>query len=119
MAEPSIYMPILAPGEFLGIFVVSTLVLVLGVGYAALVTLSKMGYLSKKWLPVSYIFWIMQGYSLYDLSVRIHSSPFTFKVLMVAMLAYLFAPHLYFYLVEQAEKRYGQVEQTGSKKEEL
>ncbi len=112
--ETVISLPVIAPGEFLGIFVVSTMVLILGVGYAALVTFSKMGYLSKKWLPVSYIFWIMQGYSLYDLSVRIHSSPFTFKVLMVAMVAYLFAPHLYFYLVEQAEKRYDQAEETGN-----
>jgi len=111
-----INMPVIAPDEFLGIFVVSTMVLVLGVAYAALVTLAKMGYLSKKWLPVSYVFWMMQGYSLYDLSVRIHSSAFTSKVLMVAMVAYLFAPHLYFYLVEQAEKRYDQAE---IKKEEL
>lgn len=108
--ETVISMPAIAPGEFLGIFVVATGVLVLGVAYAALVTLSKMGYLSKKWLPISYVFWIMQGYSLYDLSVRIHSSDFTFKVLMVAMIAYLFAPHLYFYLVEEAEKRYDQAE---------
>ena len=114
--ETMISMPTIAPGEFLGIFVVSTMVLVLGVGYAALVTFSKMGYIAKKWLPVSYLFWIMQGYSLYDLSVRIHSSPFTSKVLMVAMVAYLFAPHLYFYLVEQAERRYDQAE---ANKEEL
>ena len=112
--DTMISMPTIAPGEFLGIFVVSTLVLLLGVAYAALVTLSKMGYLSKKWLPVSYVFWIMQGYSLYDLSVRIHSSDFTLKVLMVAMMAYLFAPHMYFYLVEQAEKRYDQAEETGN-----
>lgn len=109
--EPVITMPVLAPNEFLGIFIVSTMVLVLGVAYAALVTLSKMGYLAKKWLSISYVFWVMQGYSLYDLSVRIHSSPFTFKVLMIAMIAYLFAPHLYFYLVEQAEKRYNQVKE--------
>ncbi len=109
--EPIISMPIIAPDEFLAIFVVSTLVLVLGVGYAALITLSKMGYLSKKWIPFSYVFWILQTYSLYDLSVRIHSSPFTFKVLMIAMVAYLFAPHVYFYLVEQAEKRYSKADE--------
>ena len=89
--------------------------LLFGVAYAALVTLSKMGYLHRRWLYVSYLFWIMQGYSLYDLSVRIHGSDFTLKVLTVAMVAYLFAPHLYFYLVEQSERRY---EQTQTKKEE-
>ncbi len=109
-----ISMPPIAANEFLGIFVVSTLVLVLGVGYAALITLSKMGFLSKKWIPFSYLFWILQTYSLYDLSARIHSSPFTFKVLMVAMMAYLFAPHVYFYLVEQAEKRYSKADESRS-----
>jgi len=101
-----IYMPQLAPHEFLGIFVVATLVLVFGVGYAAAITLSKMGFISKKWQPLGYIFWILQVYSLYDLSVRIQSNPFTTKVLAVAMIIYLFAPHLYFYLVEESEKRY-------------
>ncbi len=105
--EPVITMPQIAPDEFLKIFVVATLVLVFGVGYAALLTLAKMGVVSKKFTPLSYLFWILQVYSLYDLSVLIHSSPFTAKVLAVAMVAYLFAPHLYFYLIEQSERRYG------------
>jgi len=101
-----IYMPQLAPGDFLGIFIVATLVLVFGVGYAALITLSKMGFVPKKWQPFGYLFWVLQAYSLYDLSVRIHSNPFTIKVLAVAMIIYFFAPHLYFYLIEESEKRY-------------
>ncbi len=104
--ESVIYMPQLAPDEFLGIFIVATLVLVFGVGYAALITLSKMGFVPQNWQPFGYIFWILQAYSLYDLSVRIQSNPFTAKVLMVAMIIYLFAPHLYFYLIEESEKRY-------------
>jgi type III secretory pathway component EscS len=104
--ESVIYMPQLAPHEFLGIFIVATLVLVFGVGYAALITLSKMGFVPRKWQPLGYIFWILQAYSLYDLSVRIQSNPFTAKVLAVAMIIYLFAPHLYFYLIEESEKRY-------------
>jgi len=108
--ESVIYMPQLAPGDFLGIFVVATLVLVFGVGYAALITLSKMGFVPRKWQPFGYLFWILQAYSLYDLSVRIHSNPFTFKVLAVAMIVYLFAPHLYFYLIEETEKRYDTAE---------
>ncbi len=105
-----INMPQLAPGDFLGIFVAATLVLLLGVGYAALITLSKMEFIPRKWQPFGYLFWIAQAYALYDLSVRIHSNPFTIKVLAVAMIIYLFAPHLYFYLVDESEKRYEQTD---------
>jgi len=96
----------IAPSEFLPIFVVSTLVLVFGVGYAAIITLSKMGYFNKKWQPLGYIFWALQTYCLYEMSILIHSSHFTTKVLMVTMIAYLFIPHLYFYLIDEADKRY-------------
>jgi len=91
---------------FLPIFLVSTLVLVFGVGYAAIITLSKMGYFSKRWMPLGYIFWALQTYCLYDLSVMIQSELFTTKALMVTMIAYLFVPHLYFRLIEDAEDRY-------------
>jgi len=96
----------IAPSEFLGIFVVSTLVLVFGVGYAATITLSKMQYFSKKWQILGYIFWALQTYCLYDMSILIHSSHFTTKVLMVTMIVYLFVPHLYFYLIDESDKRY-------------
>ncbi len=104
--QSTIVLPNLAPNEFLGIFVVATLVLVFGVGYAGLVTLAKMGYVKRAWQYVAYLFWLLQVYVLYDLSLRIHSSVFTQKILIVAMIAYLFAPHLYFYLVDQSAKRY-------------
>ncbi len=114
--ESVIYMPHLAPGEFLGIFIMATLVLLLGVGYAGVVTLSKMGFIGSKWQPFGYLFWVLQAYSLYDLALRIHSSPFTMKVLMVAMVAYLFAPHLYFYLVQESEKRFESKSEGGQHK---
>jgi len=98
--------PEIAVNQFLPIFIESTLVLVFGVGYAAIITLSKMGFFSKKWMPVGYLFWALQTYFLYDFAVLIHSNHFTMKVLMVTMIVYLFVPHLYFYLVEEAEKRY-------------
>ncbi len=104
--EPLFVRPEIAVDEFLPIFIVSTLVLVFGVAYAASVTLSKMGYLSKKWLYLSYTFWIMQTYSLYDLAIRIHSNNFTVKVLVVTMIAYLFIPHLYFRFISDIDKRY-------------
>ena len=104
--EHFIVWPEIAPDEFLPIFIYSTLVLVFGVGYAALITLAKMGFFSKKWMPAGYLFWALQTFSLYELSVLIQSNHFTSKVLMVTMVAYLFIPHLYFYLIEESDKRY-------------
>jgi len=98
--------PEIAVDQFLPIFIESTLVLVFGVGYAAIITLSKMGYFSKKWMPVGYLFWALQTYFLYDFSVLIQSNHFTLKVMMVTMVAYLFIPHLYFYLISAADERY-------------
>ena len=98
--------PEIAPEMFLPIFVISTLVLIFGVLYAGTITLAKMGYFSKKWINVGYLFWALQTYSLYLLSVWIQSEPFTSKVLMVTMLAYLFIPHLYFKLIEDSDRRY-------------
>ena len=102
--------PEIALDQFLPIFVESTLVLVFGVGYAAVITLSKMGYFSKQWMPVGYLFWALQTYFLYDVSILIHSNAFTSKVLMVTMVAYLFIPHLYFYLISESDERYEKTE---------
>jgi|LGOV01.1.fsa_nt_gb hypothetical protein len=104
--------PEIAQELFLPIFVESSLVLIFGVGYAALITLSKMGFFSKKWMPLGYLFWALQTYCLYDVSVMIQSNDFTSKVLMVTMVAYLFIPHLYFYLITEADKRYAGTEET-------
>ena len=110
MEELLIVRPEIAPEAFLWIFTVSTLVLIFGVAYAAIVTLSKMGYFSQKWISLGYLFWALQTYCLYDLSVQIQSEPFTTKVLMVTMFAYLFIPHLYFRLIEDSNERYEQNE---------
>lgn len=101
--------PEIALDLFLPIFLESSFVLIFGVGYAALITLSKMGYFSKKWIPLGYLFWALQTYCLYDVSVMIQSNDFTSKVLMVTMVAYLFIPHLYFYLISEADKRYNPI----------
>jgi len=104
--EPLIVRPEIALDQFLPIFIESTLVLVFGVAYAAVITLSKMGYFSKKWMPVGYLFWALQTYFMYDFAVLIQSNHFTLKVLMSAMVAYLFIPHLYFRLISAADERY-------------
>ena len=104
--EPLYVRPILTPSEFLPIFVSATMVLVFGVMYAASITLTKMGYLTKKWSYIAYSFWILQTFSLYELAVRIHSNNFTEKVLIVTMIAYLFIPHLYFRFIADIDSRY-------------
>ena len=121
MIEHLIVRPEIALDKFLPIFVESTLVLVFGVAYAAVITLSKMGYFSKKWVPVGYLFWALQTYFLYDFAILIQSNHFTVKVLMVTMLAYLFIPHLYYYLISAGDARYEdtdeKVEETNLKEE--
>jgi hypothetical protein len=106
LMETLIVRPEIALDKFLPIFVESTLVLVFGVAYAAVITLAKMGYFSKKWMPVGYLFWALQTYFLYDFAIMIQSNHFTLKVLMVTMLAYLFIPHLYYYLITAGDARY-------------
>lgn len=98
--------PEIALDQFLPIFTYSTLVMLFGVGYAAAITLSKMGFFSKKWHLVGYLMWALQAFSLYKVSVLIHSDHFTTKVLMITMVAYLFIPHLYYMLIVESEKRY-------------
>lgn len=104
--ETLIIRPEIAIDQFLPIFVESTLVLVFGAMYAGLITLGKMGYFTKTWMNFGYLFWVLQTYCLYDLSILIQSDPFTTKVLMVTMMAYFFIPHLYFYLINESDKRY-------------
>ena len=106
VAEPLIIRPEIALDQFLPIFIESSLVLVFGAAYAAVVTLSKMGFFAKKWMPVGYLFWALQTYFLYDFAVLIQSNNFTMKVLMVTMVVYLFIPHLYFHIISESEKRY-------------
>jgi len=110
--EPLIIRPEIALDQFLPIFIESTLVLVFGVAYAATITLAKMGFFSKAWMPLGYLFWALQTYFLYDFAVLIQSNDFTMKVLMVTMFVYLFIPHLYFHLITEADKRYENTEET-------
>lgn len=110
--EPLIIRPEIALDQFFPIFIESSLVLVFGVAYAATITLSKMGFLSKKWMPIGYLFWALQTYFLYDFAVLIQSNNFTIKVLMITMIVYLFIPHLYFHLISESDKRYEGAEES-------
>jgi hypothetical protein len=101
-----IQMPFLEVKEFLPIFISATLVIVFGAMYAGGITLAKMGFISKKWSFIAYLFWVLQTYSLYYMAIRIHSNVFTQKVLIITMVAYLFIPHLYFRLISDIDNRY-------------
>jgi len=104
--DPQVLLPEIALDQFLPIFVGASFVLIFGLGYAATITLSKMGYFSKKWRTVGYLFWALQTYTLYDFAIRIESNDMTMKILMVTMIAYLFVPHLYFRLISDSDERY-------------
>jgi len=82
--------PEIALDQLMPIFIVLILVLIFRVVYIALTTLVKMGYLSKKWFFFSFLFWLLQIYSLYDLVIRLYNYAFTVKVLIITMLVYLF-----------------------------
>lgn len=104
MKEIAVIRPEIPLNDFLPIFLSSTLVLVFGVFFVAIFTLVKMRYLKGYFMPMAYLFWGLQTYSLYYLGVKIQSDPFTIKVLFLAMLAYLSLPHLYYYLNVKAEE---------------
>jgi hypothetical protein len=110
MADSLILLPDIAIDQFLPIFAELTLVLVFAVEYVAIITLSKMDCFSKKWVSLGYLFWVLQTYSFYDVSILVHSNLFTFKVLMVTVVVYLFISYLYFYLIVESDKRYEEVE---------
>ena len=93
---------------FLGVFLSGGLVIFLGVFYVGIYTLVKMGKLKEIFMPFAYIFWAFQSYCLYYLATTIQSEPFTKKILVVAMIGYLILPHLYYYLMVEADDRYEQ-----------
>ncbi len=106
MQDILIVRPEIALGDFLPIFVSSTFVILFGLFYVAIFTLVKMGYLGRLYMPLAYLFWLVQIYSTYFMTDRMHSEPFTQKVMMVAMVGYLILPHLYYYLYTGSLEKY-------------
>ena len=106
MREVLIVRPEIALQDFLPIFLSSSFVLLFGLFYVAIFTLVKMGYLSRLFMPLAYAFWVLQIYSTYFMTDRMHSEPFTQKVMLIAMLAYLILPHLFYYLYTGSIKKY-------------
>ena len=102
--EVHIIRPEIALNDFLPIFVSSTLVLVFGLFYVAIYTLVKMKTIKSFYMPFAYLFWVVQVYCMYYFAMKIGSESFTIKVLMFAMFAYLFVPHLYYKFLVNSEK---------------
>ena len=106
MTGPLFVRPIIEAHDFLPIFVSASLILVFGLFYASVITLVKMQILSKKFDILAYLFWGLQVYSTYFMTEKMHSQPFTVKAMIIAMIAYLMVPHIYFYLITKSEERY-------------
>ncbi len=113
MGEMLFYRPAIAVNDFLPIFISASMILIFGVLYASTITLVKMNKIKNYYNFIAYFFWLLQIYSTYFLTVKIHSQPFTTKAMIIVMIAYLMVPHIYFYLISQSDKRY-----INSKKEE-
>jgi len=113
MQEILIIRPEIALDDFLPIFLSSTFVLLFGLLYVAVFTLVKMGYLSRLYMPLAYAFWLVQIYSTYFMTSRMHSEPFTQKVMMLAMVAYLILPHLFYYLYAGSLEKYENINEGG------
>ena len=105
---PFLNLPEIPLDKFLPIFLNSSFVLLFGLFYVAIYTLVKMGYLKKIYMPLAYIFWVLQTYCLYYVMNALGSDPFTTKVLLMAMVGYLILPHLWYHLNLRADERYEQ-----------
>jgi len=106
MVEPLYIRPVIASKDFLPIFLSASFILVFGALYAAIITLVKMEKVKKIYSILAYGSWLLQVYYTYYLTKTIHSQPFTVKAMIIAMIAYLIVPHIYFYLIEKTEERY-------------
>jgi hypothetical protein len=100
--------PEIALEDFLPIFLSSSFVLLFGLFYVAIYTLVKMEKIKKAYMPLAYMFWVLQIYCTYFFVDKIQASSFTMKAMMVTMVCYLILPHLYYHLNQRSEERYEQ-----------
>lgn len=98
--------PEIALDDFLPIFLSSSFVLLFGVLYVGIYTLVKMKFMKGYYMPLAYVFWGLQAYCMYFVAVTIQVGPMVEKVLLIAMIAYLTLPHLYYYLTVKADEKY-------------
>lgn len=87
--------------DFLTIFVSGALVIIFGAGYVTVFTIVKMQRVAQSYMSFAYLFWAIQTYSLYILALSVRSDLFTQKILVVAMVGYLYVPHFIYFLLER------------------
>ena len=97
-------MEYLETSSFLTIFVSAALVIILGAGYVGVYSFVKIRVIPGWSMPIAYLFWALQTYSLFVLSVHLKTDPFTHNVLMAAMVGYLIIPHIIYFLVKRTHE---------------
>ena len=90
--------------DFLPVFLSGAFVIIFGAAYVGVFTLVKIKRLKSYFMPLAYVFWGLLTFCLYFLSDLIGSEPFTQKVLMMAMFAYLLFPHFIYFLMERTHE---------------
>lgn len=97
-------MEYLEASSFLTIFAAGALVILLGAGYVFVYTFVKIHYLPSWSMPLAYLFWILQTYSIHVLSINLKTDQFTHNVLIAAMVGYLIIPHIIYFLVKRTHE---------------
>ncbi len=98
--------PEIALDDFLTVFLLGGFVIIFGAAYVGVFTLVKIKKLKNRFMAFAYVFWVLLAYCLYTLSALIGSEPFTKKVLMMAMIAYLLFPHFIYFLMDRTHEAY-------------
>jgi len=92
--------------DFLLVFILGGLVVLLAAAYVGVFALVKIKKLKNHYMPLAYVFWVLLAYSFYLLSSLIGSDPFTQKVLFMALAAYLVFPHFIYFLIQKTHEAY-------------
>ncbi len=92
--------------DFLLVFILGGLVVLLAAAYVGVFTFVKIKKLKGYYMPVAYVIWVVLAYCFYLLSSLIGSDPFTQKVLMMALVAYLVFPHFIYFLMTKTHEAY-------------
>lgn len=100
------YMPPIPYKDFLPIFVVSAMVIILGMMYAGFFTLVKLKLVKKFYMVFAYLSWLALVAAMYYLGQLLRVEPYTQKVLIGAMFGYLVFPHIVYFLLEKVHQRY-------------
>lgn len=104
--EMEYYMPPIPYKDFLPIFVVSAMVIILGMMYAGFFTLVKLKLVKKFYMVFAYLSWLALVAAMYYLGQLLRVEPYTQKVLIGAMFGYLVFPHIVYFLLEKVHQRY-------------